>query len=427
MFKALLILTLSLIGAALPAAEAMPLDLDAVLKAVRAQDPALTAARARAREADGMAQAEHAWMPPKLGLELMGMPWPGPDLGSSMARRWTLSQELPFPGRTWLKGSVASRRADAMRAEAEMTVQSRLAEARGAYYDLAGAQEALAGLERVDVANHEMAALSAKRGSFGQLDRMGQFMDAMLAMENSDVDSMRPMLQQQIRADKARLAVLMGLESADVVGDPALDLDAWLAQGLPSREALLAAVDRANPTLQGARAGVQAAEAGRSLAVSGWLPDLMLQGGVTESGAAGQESSAMLTLSLPWVWAWGPAGEARAASARLDAARADLSAERLRLREAASTAWDMAQTLTEALRITWTRSYPKAKAGLDLARSGFRTTALGPSEILMAVKDYRMTEEKLGSLIAQRGQALAMLEMLTAGALNGTGALEEKP
>jgi outer membrane protein TolC len=354
----------------------------------------------------------------------MGLPWPDPQLGPGMARRWTLSQELPFPGRTWGRGRVASHEADAMAADAEMTLQSRLAEARTAYFALAGAERQLAGLDRVDVANHEMAALSAKRGSFGQLDRMGQFMDSMLAMEASDVDSMRPMLQQEIRAAKARLAVLMGREPDAEIGSPALDLDAWLAEPLPKRQALLAALESRNPELQGAQAKLAAAEAGRAVAWAGWLPDVMVQGGVAENGAAGQESSAMLALSLPWVWSWGQAGEASAASARLAAAQADLRAKRLALREQALTALDELQSVSEALRITWTQTYPKARRGLELARSGFRTTALGPSEILMAVTDYRMTEEKLGRLIAQRGQALAMLEMLSAG---GLASAKEKP
>jgi cobalt-zinc-cadmium efflux system outer membrane protein len=342
-----------------------------------------------------------------------------------MARRYTLSQELPFPGRTWARGRVASHQAEAMRADAEMAVQSRLAEARSAYYALAGAQRALGGLDRVDEANHEMAALSAKRGSFGQLDRMGQFMDAMLAMEAADVDSMRPMLQQELRAAKARLATLMGLEDGGELGAPELDLDAWLAEAPPTRAALLDALAARNPQLQAAKAQLKAAEAGRALAWSGWLPDLMLEGGLNEDNSGRQESSAMLTLSLPWVWGWGQAGAASAASARLEAARADLAAQRLRQREAALTALDELQAVTESLRITWTQVYPKARRGLELARSGFRTTALGPSEILMAVTDYRMTEEKLGRLIAMRGQALAMLEMLSAGGLDASA--KEKP
>lgn len=424
MFKAFLVILFSLHALSLCAAEPAALSLDAVLQAVRAQDPVVAEARARAREAAGMARSAHAWMPPTLGLELMGLPWPGPDFGQSRARRWTLSQALPFPGRTWTAGKAADHRAEAMHQDAETTLQSRLAEARGAYFAWLGAQRALDGLERVDQADHEMAALSAKRGSFGQLDRMGQFMDSMLAMEASDVDSLRPMLQQEVRAARARLATLMGLEGPASLGAPSLDLDAWLAEPLPSAAAVQAAVERDNPSLQAAQASLQAAQAARSVAQAGWLPDLMLQGGVTENGSAGQESSAMLSMSLPWAWAWGQVGAIRAATARRDAALAGLQAQRLSLRLQAQTALQALGALTEALRITWTQTYPKAQRGLELARNGFRTTALGPSDILMAVKDYRMTEEKLGRLIAQRGQAQALLQQLSAGAIEASASQE---
>ena len=36
-----------------------------------------------------------------------------PDLSQPMQREWTLTQELPFPGRTWAQGRVASHQADA--------------------------------------------------------------------------------------------------------------------------------------------------------------------------------------------------------------------------------------------------------------------------------------------------------------------------
>jgi len=73
------------------------------------------------------------------------------------------------------------------------------------------------------------------------------------------------------------------------------------------------------------------------------------------------------------------------------------------------------------VRTAWTRTLPSASKGLELARSGFRTTALGSSEILMAVQDYRMTEENLAQLVAQWGAARAMLAMLTAEPVAGAG------
>lgn len=430
MFKSLCTLLVLLVAAALPlpGAEASvpPLELDTVLAAVREHNPDVAEARAAARSAEGMVLMKRAWMPPRLGLEAMGMPGTGPALNTAMAQRWTLSQELPFPGRSWAAGVVAGREAEAMAADADRMEQSALAEAQALWYALAGTLRFRAGLARVEAVAREMVRLSAGRDRFGHLDRMGQFMDSMLAMEKAAVDALIPDVEQKIRAQRRRLATLMGRSDTTDLGDPVLDLDAWLAQPLPTREAVFAAVEAAHPALRVKRARLAAAEAARGLAWSGWLPDLMVQGSLSEDALGRRESSAMLQLSLPYVWFWGQSGEVQAAAARLEAARAGLEAERLRAREQAATLLDRLVALTESLRILWTRGYPNAVKGLRQARDGFRTTVLGPAEILMAVTDYRMSEEKLAGLVAERGQALAELESLGAGVLSASKK-EKKP
>ena len=430
MFKSLLIL-LFLGAAPCLRADGSPspkLSLEQVLRAVQDHDPVLASARSDARMGGQMALAAYAWMPPQLSLGLMGMDGAKPDLGQSMQRQWTLTQELPFPGRTWAQGRVASHQAEGREADADMVAQQEFKAAREAYYALAGAEILLQGLDQASEATHEMAHLSARRGSFGQLDRMGQFMDTMLAMEDSGVDGMRPMALQQRRSAEAALKRLMGADPLQSLPPAAVDVDGLLAGAAPSLKQALREASARSPQLREARANLAAAEAARGLAVSGWLPDLMLQGSVTEDNLGNRQSGAMLGASLPFVWFWKQAGEAGAANAALDKARQDLAAAELALREQVADAVGDATAADEALRTAWTRTLPSASKGLALARSGFRTTALGSSEILMAVQDYRMTQENLAQLVAQWGAARAVLAMLTAEPLlAGANDLGEKP
>jgi hypothetical protein len=117
----------------------------------------------------------------------------------------------------------------------------------------------------------------------------------------------------------------------------------------------------------------------------------------------------MLGLSLPWVWGWGQAGEQQAASAVLEQARQKEAAARLMLQEDLRGHWGDLKAGLEALRVTLRKTLPKAEKGLQQARSGFKAAALGPSEILMAVQDYRMTLEKLAELTVQVMEARAHL------------------
>ncbi|HXB97101.1 MAG TPA: TolC family protein, partial [bacterium] len=371
-------------------------------------------ARADARMGGQMALAAYAWMPPQVSVELMGMDPARPDLNQSMQQEWRLTQELPFPGRTWAQGRVASHQAEGRDADADMVEQQELKAARQAFFQLAAADILLQGLSQASDATHEMAHLSERRGSFGQLDRMGQFMDTMLAMEDSGVDALRPMALQQRRAAEAELKRLMGADPLQSLPPAEVDVDALLAKGVPALKDAIRQAEARSPQLRGAQANLAAAEAARGLALSGWLPDLMVEGSVTEDSLGNRQSGAMLGASLPFVWFWKQAGEAGAASAALDKARQDLEAARLSLRAQVIDAVGDVQAADGALRTTWTRTLPQAAKGLELARSGFRTTALGSSEILMAVQDYRMTEENLSQLVAQWGAARAMLAMLTA-------------
>jgi outer membrane protein TolC len=401
------------------------LSLEEVLRAVREHSPEVAAAQAAAASSRGMALAAHAWMPPRLELELMGLQWPNPDTDQWMERRVGLTQELSFPGRTWFKGQAASRMADAQAVDTERVLRERLEEARAAYATLAAQQRLLEGLRRVKEATEEMSMASARRARFGQLDRMGQFMDSMLAMEDSDVASMLPMAEQKRAMAEAALARLMGVDPFKPLGPADLDLQALAEEPVPSLEQMLSHAEHYAPDLAMARAERASAEAARTAALMGWLPDLMLSGSVDEDALGQRSSRAMLGVSLPWIWAWGQAGEHQAASAALDAARQKEEATRLMLREDLRGHWGDLTAATEALRITLQQTLPRATQGLERARSGFKAAAMGPTEILMAVQDYRMVEEKLATLTVQAAEARAHL-LHQAAALDADH-LGEKP
>ena len=397
------------------------LELPEVLRAVHDHDPRIASARANARAADADALAAYAWAPPQLGLQWFGPGAGLPSLSQSSQQQWTLTQELPFFGRTWAQGRVASHQAEAGAADADATEQAEYRDARIAFYSLGGAEFLLKSLDAVSQATHEMARLSGRRAGFGQLDRMGQFMDTMLAMEDSGVEALKPGALQQRRTAEAAIRRLMGLDPLQTLPPASLSVDRLLAEEIPGIDACLKQAEERSPRIREARANLAAAEASRGLAVSGWLPDLTVQGSLTEDDAGMRQGGAMVGIGLPWLWFWRQSGQAAAAKAMEDKARRDLETARLELREQVVTSVEGLHAASDSLRITWTRTYPQASRGLELARTGFRTTALGASEILMAVQDYRSTEENLAGLIAQWGEAQATLDMLIAapvGALN---------
>ena len=145
-----------------------------------------------------------------------------------MAKRVSLSQELPFPGRTLLKGRAASRSAERFRAMERMALESKLSEARAAWYQMAGAEWTLKAISALLETTGDMSRLSAKRGNFGQQDRMAQFINTMLSMEVADEESMIPMLRQQRRMAESALNRLLGAPADRALPAAAFDIDTLL-------------------------------------------------------------------------------------------------------------------------------------------------------------------------------------------------------
>lgn len=407
-------------------AQAPPLTLAQVLAAVRAHDPSVAAGWANAAQARGLALSAYAWDAPQLGLQWMGTAWPNPDLNQSQSRTLSLTQSLPFPGRTWLAGRAASHSADAAQDEAGDMELEELERASAGYYDLAAADYLLGALSRTAEATRSMAALSARREAFGQLDRMGQFMDTMLELNTDNLDAAVSDARQQRLEAEARLNRLMGAHEDASLPPTLLDVEALLAAPVPEPAGFWRSVEAHNLDLAGAQARQAAARGARAVAWSGWLPDLTLQGSVTQDDQGGRQGGAMLGLSLPWLWGWKQAGQVAAADAAADEAGLALEAERLDLRREARTALGELQAAREGLRIAWTRALPRAEQGLAQAREGFRSAALGPTEVLMALQSYQAAQQGVAQALARFGRARAALDTLTGGPMAGA-AQGDKP
>jgi outer membrane protein TolC len=403
------------------------LRLQDVRQAVLERDPVLAGAQTQAEMAESEALAAYAWDAPQFAVERMGMDASRPNLNDPASSKWSLTQNFPFPGRTLERGRAADHAAAAVRAETEGLELRELSRTREAYYSLFAADLWIRGLEIEGEAAAEMRGASRRRAESGALDRMGQFMDTMLEMEISRIESRKPGAGQQKAAAEAELNRLMGNDPFAPLGTPQVDIAEWLAEGLPTEAALLTAAENRNPGLKAAQERLESARALARDAFGGWLPDVSVEGYWTVDNAGQKESGAMLGLSLPGVWFWKQVGESRKAVAARESAQDDLEAVRLALRKGVRDAVGEANAARDALHTLWSQTCPQADRGLDLARAGFRTGALGPTEALMGLQNYEMAQQELAAGIARYGKAQAELETLAGGYSIGGAAQGAKP
>ncbi len=397
------------------ASEPTPLHLSDVESAVWSKNPSLQAARAAADEMRAQARAEGAWEDPQLSFEWMELRWPDPVLSEAGRRRLELVQTLPLFGQAGARGRTAAHAADRARAQAIIEGARLVYEAKLAYWQAQEAAQMLRAQARAQEALAALRKVSAQRGRFGRLDRMGQLMDAMLERELAGDEAMGLEWQAQSRNARYELERLMAKD-----GEPAL-VSAELAE--PDTAGLLApawSVDelwqkaqRQDPELQEAIHHVRHAGAALDEARLEWLPQLMLEGGLEESQGM-DEATLKAGINVPWLWFSKPWGRNRAAQDELLQARAMAQDSRLMLQAQCRQLASELELSQAELRLSLERILPAAERGLQAAVSGYSSGDLNPRESMDAVMGYLKAQEDYAQRLKSVGSTLAAIDRLMA-------------
>lgn len=418
MFKP--ILTCLFLLCAAPLAAAGPAvgkawTLQAVLDEARAKAPAVQAARAEADAALDGSWAAFAWPDPQLGFEWMQLKWPGPELGAAPETRLSLTQELPFPGRTLLEGMATRAQAQAQAARAAVMEAEALGMAEEAWWRLQESLLRLKGLDEGVEAMQKLKGVSERRARFGKLDRMGQLMDAMLAREQGRLLVMRLEARRAQRQALADLYAALGKEWADEPAAQAALVDPEaLEQG--SGDAKLAAQARkASPQLKAAEAEDLAAGRMFSSAATAWLPDLMLEGGVskmgTGMGTVMESADVKVGLTLP-LWFWGKTAKAVAAKDMQAAAGQRLRQTRLDVEAKVKELEGRLRNARESVGVLRRQAVVPAQKALELGVAAFSSGDVSASEAMNAVMGYVQLNDELAMQAGQVGMARAALRRL---------------
>jgi cobalt-zinc-cadmium efflux system outer membrane protein len=404
----------------LPAA-ASTLSLDKVLALVEKNNPEISQAQADLRMAEGEATSAYAWPAPNLSVEWMEVAAPELNLGAYGRQRFELSQSMPFFGRTLLAGRVATHAVDRQRAMARGVLEDKLMEARQAYWNLAAANTAYQAAERTMEAFHGMAGVSSSRARFGRLDRMGQMMDSMIGAQAAQMEGMLPHWRQERLKAESRLKRLMGWEQERSLPESADETGSLLETRVPTLGQLWQAVEGANPGLEEAKHHLNHAVALKTLALSGWLPDIMLEAGWEDDRLGGNADATFKAgLSLPWLWFWKQSGAVSSAQAELEHSKTALESERLKLREDAQVQLGELTSGLEELRILCNKELPKAEQAMKQGLSGFKAGSIDANQTMQAVMGYWESSERLSQSISRVGESLAELNRLTSASSAGT-------
>ena len=334
-----------------------------------------------------------------------------PDMGRTL---YTVKQDIPFPGKTWLERSAAAARARAARARADAAEQDIVSRVTLAFHALArsdGTIEALDAAQALmaqsaDVAKAHLAGNAGPADEYLLMQAEAVNMAAMLAQERNDRAIAEAMLAELRRRprDRARF----GRTQAPPLVAPSRDADA-----------LLAAARARAPDLAAARSEADEARLMATRAVLEFAPDLMpfYQQQRYDGGDTGRMFGLGLTVPL---WIWKPAGALAAARARRDAAAAR--------RDAADAALGR-RIAVESLEVASHRRraedarevvIPLLEQAVRIARANYEGGRGDVLRLLTAVRGLLSAQRDYHEEVYRYAEHWAELWRATGGTLEGT-------
>jgi cobalt-zinc-cadmium efflux system outer membrane protein len=393
-----------------PLATSDGLRLGQVYRALDSTSPKIAAAGALARAASARIAPARRPPDPQLPFGLMNRSLPGFGLSDPLGMNQVqLMQMIPFPGKLGLGGRVASARADAERARATDVSWEVRARAAMAFYELYQMDRSLLVTGETLRILQDLATTAQTMYSVGE-GRQADVLRAQVEIARMTEDITR-MRTDRVSA-AARLNALLALDPTVAVGSPTRPL---FPDTLPSLDSLIAEAARNRPMVHAAVAELRAADAGVKLARREIWPDFQIgiqYGQRPMDDGTDRMVSLMLGFNLPVFAGSRQLAMRREAKAMSQMAAADLSAMQADTRGQVAELYASAEQARRLGELYQRTILPQAHTTVAAALAAYRVGGVDFMTLLddqMTVNQYR---QDLYALEAQRGVALAELEML---------------
>lgn len=382
-------------------------SVESVLDVAHSLSPTLQAAALDTAAASARADRADALANPTFNVQTMQVPAHRAPMDQTTI---LLQQEFPLWGKRGLRKSAALAMLDAARGEERATAAELDEKIEVAFANYYKATKALAINTEVGRLNAEMARVAASRLGQG----VGTQADALATQADETRTTVeRLKLQRDLATAKALLNALLARAPSSPLAEP-LGLRP-LPPAIPTVDALLDRVERANPVLAAQGARVASAEAEQELARKDWYPDITLgAGSQTNLGSWGYAAS--IGIKIPLQWGAQESAEQEAA-AKLGAARQRLAASRAEVEGDLAQAVSALNAAAEVGTARRTQLVPQLTAAYKSALAEY---ASGHGELTPALESvHRLHDTELELLDSDvEGQsALAMIERLLGGSL----------
>jgi outer membrane protein TolC len=328
-----------------------------------------------------------------------------------------ISQEVPFPGKLFLRSKEARNAAEAVYQSAYLSKEREItARVKESYFILLVAERSVeiyrdnAGIMRNFIKSAE-AKYSVGRAGQGDVLRA--------QVELSKMVNMADIMEQECESARVMLNVLLDRKPDEPLGSPREPEKYSFGSTLGEIEK--AALEN-RPELIGAKKEIEKSKRSLTLAKTEYLPDFMLsyKKQVMQDTGAPAGDAAMLSLNFP-LWFWKQRAMVRGASSELGMAQKEYAAMENITRYDARNLFTKVRVYTDLINRYRDVILPQARQNFDVSEAAYRSDKSDFLELLDSQRTLLELKLEYYKYVGEYGRYLSELERITGKELNRGG------
>ncbi len=380
------------------------------IQELEAANPDIKAARQRWEAAKAVVPQVQALPDPKLQVGYQRMPMTDPLQGAM----YGFGQDIPFPGKLKLKGEVAEQEAERLEQEYHAVRLRLIASLKETYYNLHFVHKSIEIVESNKALLTQFEKTAKARYSVGQAAQQDVFR---AQVEISRVLDRLAVLEQQKESLHAAINRLLNLPPAAPLETPEEIHTTILT--VPLQE-LNHRADEFSPALMASAKGIHRSERSVSLAKRQYYPDFDLTAlGLRNDRINDNGYQVIVGIKIPLFYASKQRQGVREALAGLEGAREDFSATRQDVLFQVKDGFVQAQRAERLITILRDAIIPQATLALQAAQVGYGVGKVDFLTLLNSLLTLQDSQLELHGEMVNHERALARLEAVTGGPLEG--------
>jgi outer membrane protein TolC len=334
---------------------------------------------------------------------------------------FSLSQMFYFPGKRALKGEMAAKDMESLRAMHSATKLKIVATVKQLYYDLFLAYKSIDILKETTGFFSRIEDAASARYSSG----MGSQQEVVMAQTEKYMLLEKEVMQKQkIEAITGMLNTTIGREASSLLGRPA---EPPATSYTFSLEELIQKAKRNSPEIRSREKMVEAADAKVKMAQKEYYPDFTLNASYFPRTKGFQDMASLTaTINIPVFYKTKQDQAILEANANLLGAKRELTSTEYMLSSAIRENHSMVQTGTKLMVLYKDGVTPKIRQDFQLALSGYATGKIEAITAISRLKALLDTELLYWGQHVEREKAIGRLEALTGGTNSESPTLRDR-